>query len=235
MKRLFCFVVSAVCVLAASAVTSLEDKLNATEAGRALLHGTAQTVSTQIIDTNSLTQVTTSITTYADGYGVTNSVTNALSRMSVYKLVHGGVVARAYDATNHVVLISYADGVSVSNIFEASSAVPRRVAEIRAMRAAAGWTTNMITMVVSPGSGPVPSRAPRSFSVLKLKRAIESAGYWPQAKAYMESNGLWDDFVIAQVIKEDDPAFTNGLNSVKGLLKLSDAQVESVLSSCLSD
>lgn len=75
----------------------------------------------------------------------------------------------------------------------------------------------------------------RVFSKLKIYSVLRSEGYWPRVKAYLEANDLWDAFVLAQVVSEQDPQFSDGMAALKAELGLTDEQVEAVLSQCVAD
>ncbi len=82
---------------------------------------------------------------------------------------------------------------------------------------------------------PVDDKGRRTFSKFKLFTKIRELGYWTQVKAYLEANDLWDAFVLAQVVSEQDAGFIEGLAKVKATLGLDDEQVEAILSVCEAD
>ena len=86
--------------------------------------------------------------------------------------------------------------------------------------------------VVLSDDDPTDARAPRTFSKLKCHLALREAGLWPQVRAWLEENDLWDAFVLAQDVAEDDPQFVAARSALQTHLALSDAEVESVLSMC---
>lgn len=81
----------------------------------------------------------------------------------------------------------------------------------------------------------VDDKGRRTFSKFKLFAKIRELGYWTQVKAYLEANDLWDAFVLAQVVSEQDAGFIEGLAKVKATLGLTDEQVEAILSACVAD
>ena len=82
---------------------------------------------------------------------------------------------------------------------------------------------------------PVDDKGRRTFSKFKLFTKIKELGYWTQVKAYLEANDLWDAFVLAQVVSEQDAGFIEGLAKVKATLGLTDEQIEAILSVCVAD
>ena len=82
---------------------------------------------------------------------------------------------------------------------------------------------------------PVDGKGRRTFSKFKLFMKIKELGYWTQVKAYLEANDLWDAFVLAQVVSEQDAGFIEGLAKVKATLGLTDEQIEAILSVCVAD
>ena len=73
----------------------------------------------------------------------------------------------------------------------------------------------------------------RTFSKLRVAVALRACGAWPQVKAYLEANDLWDLFLLAQDFREDDPLFISGKAVLQAQLGWTDAQVEAVLSQCV--
>ena len=96
----------------------------------------------------------------------------------------------------------------------------------------------MATKLVAGINGeliPVDDKGRRTFSKFKLFTKIKELGYWTQVKAYLEANDLWDAFVLAQVVSEQDAGFIEGLAKVKATLGITDDQVEAILSVCEAD
>lgn len=102
---------------------------------------------------------------------------------------------------------------------------------------AAGLTAEAET-ISEPGIGmntqPILVNA-RTFSKLKVAIALRAVGVWPQVKAWLEANDLWDLFVLAQDFKEDDVYFTQGKAELQKQLGWTDAQVENLLSQCVAE
>lgn len=77
------------------------------------------------------------------------------------------------------------------------------------------------------------ARTPRTFSKLKFYSVLVGMGKWTEVKAWLEEAGLWDVFVLAQVVKEDNPQFVQGVGVFKQKFGFTDEQVEAIFSQCL--
>ena len=83
---------------------------------------------------------------------------------------------------------------------------------------------------------PTRQRPPvRTFSKLKIVSALMQAEVWPQVKAFIEQQGLYDLFVAAQDFAEGNTYFEQGKAALQSSLGWTDAQVEALLSACLAD
>lgn len=65
---------------------------------------------------------------------------------------------------------------------------------------------DMRTQVVDEDENQTPVR---SWTPLSIKRACGSR--WPEVKAALEAAGIYEDFIMAQVLKEGDDAFLRGI------------------------
>ena len=74
-----------------------------------------------------------------------------------------------------------------------------------------------------------PPPLPRTFSKYKLVAALTQAGVWPQVKAWIESQGLYDLYLAAQDFAEDNEYFEQGKAALQSALGWTDAQVEAIL------
>lgn len=70
-----------------------------------------------------------------------------------------------------------------------------------------------------------PPPPPRAWTPLAVKRACGDR--WPAVKAALEAKGIFDDFMMAQELLEDDPAFMQGIAWAKS--EYGDAAVDAVL------
>ena len=75
----------------------------------------------------------------------------------------------------------------------------------------------------------------RTFSKLKLYAAVKSLGLWADVKAWLEESDLWDAFVLAQNVAEDNEQFSAGVKTFKEKFSLSDERVEEILASCVAE
>lgn len=74
---------------------------------------------------------------------------------------------------------------------------------------------------------------PRRFSKLKVVAALTQAGVWPQVKAWIEQNGLYDLYLAAQDFAEDNAYFKTGKAQLQSVLGWTDAQIEALLKECI--
>lgn len=75
----------------------------------------------------------------------------------------------------------------------------------------------------------------RTFSKLKLYAAVKSLAIWDGVKAWLEESDLWDAFVLAQNVAEDNEQFAAGIKTFKEKFALSDERVEEILASCVAE
>lgn len=79
---------------------------------------------------------------------------------------------------------------------------------------------------------PLPPPPPRVFSKLKVVAALTKAGVWPQVKAWIEANGLYDIYLAAQEFAEDNEWFARAVAALKPVVGWTDEQVEAMLEEC---
>ena len=77
--------------------------------------------------------------------------------------------------------------------------------------------------------------APKVYSRYKAYLALRGAGVWPQVKAWLEANDLWDAFLIANDFSEDDPLFKKGVAELQAVVGWTDEQIAALLALCLAD
>ncbi len=75
----------------------------------------------------------------------------------------------------------------------------------------------------------------RKLSKFKLFQKVKEMGYWYQIKEWLEANDMWDAFVLAQVVSEDNQQFAAGVALFREKFGLTDDQVEEILSACVAD
>lgn len=78
------------------------------------------------------------------------------------------------------------------------------------------------------GEPPVPT-----YSKMKCVMALTKLGVWPQVKAWIESQGLYDLYLAAQDFTADNEYFKQGLAALKEQLGLDDDQVAAVLDAAI--
>ncbi|MGN0876432.1 MAG: hypothetical protein ACI4TC_04095, partial [Kiritimatiellia bacterium] len=76
---------------------------------------------------------------------------------------------------------------------------------------------------------------PTMYSKYKAYLALRGAGVWPQVKAWLEANDLWDAFLIANDFSEDDPLFKKGVAELQAVVGWTDEQIAALLALCLAD
>lgn len=69
----------------------------------------------------------------------------------------------------------------------------------------------------------------RTFSKLKAVAVLTKAGYWDSCKKFIEDAGLYDLYLAANELDEDNEHFVQGLGKIQAELGLTDEQVESLL------
>ena len=73
----------------------------------------------------------------------------------------------------------------------------------------AGWTVRDGKWCADFEAVDIPPPPPRSWTPLSIKRAC-GAERWPVLKSALEALGFYDEFLMAQEIREDDPSFAQG-------------------------
>lgn len=81
---------------------------------------------------------------------------------------------------------------------------------------------------------PAPEPEPRTFSKLKIVAALKEAGVWEEVKRLVESSGLYDYFLAAQDLREDNEEFQKGKTALAGTLGWTDDDVEALLAECVA-
>lgn len=144
--------------------------------------------------------------------------------------VHGGLV---YDKTTGIWSAASANPERTAASEAAEKRLSERKRAVQEARAKALATTNTVTAIITPGTQTVKGK--RVFSKLKCVIALQQMGVWNEVKAWIESNGLYDLYLAAQVFNESDPYFKQGLETLKTQLNLTDEQVESMLQKCIAE
>lgn len=74
---------------------------------------------------------------------------------------------------------------------------------------------------------------PVKYSRLSIYMALANMGKWETAKAWMEQQGLYTAFMLAQEISSDHPQFVAVKAQVASVLGLTEAQVDEILKECI--
>jgi hypothetical protein len=73
---------------------------------------------------------------------------------------------------------------------------------------------------------------PVDYSKRALYRVFQSRGVWPTVKAWMESQGCWEDWEYATTLASDDPLMATAIPAIRQLLGVTDAEMRKILESC---
>lgn len=73
------------------------------------------------------------------------------------------------------------------------------------------------------------------YSSYKFYLTLRGAGVWPQVKASLEDNDLWDAFLIADNFREDDQIFQQIVANVQTVIDYTDDQFTALLAQSISD
>ena len=106
-----------------------------------------------------------------------------------------------------------------------------------------GWAETATTLTRTYRQLPVKAAAPadgaeggpRVFSKLKLVVALKREGLWVLTKTWIEEQGLYDLYLAAQDVREDNEWFVRGLGELKALSRRTDAEAEAILAECTAD
>lgn len=77
-----------------------------------------------------------------------------------------------------------------------------------------------------------PPPPPVDYSKRKLYRVFLARGVWPQVKAWMESQGVWEDWEYATTLASDDPLMATAIPAIQQLMGLTDEEMAEILQSC---
>ena len=77
--------------------------------------------------------------------------------------------------------------------------------------------------------GPTGEPPVARYSKMKCVAALTKLGVWPQVRAWIESQGLYDLYLAAQDFAEDNEYFTQGRQQLQTALGWTDEQVEAIL------
>ena len=103
-----------------------------------------------------------------------------------------------------------------------------------------GWAETATTLTRTYRQRPAKAAdgaagGPRVFSKLKLVVALKREGLWVLTKTWIEEQGLYDLYLAAQDVREDNEWFVRGLGELKALSRRTDAEAEAILAECTAD
>jgi hypothetical protein len=83
--------------------------------------------------------------------------------------------------------------------------------------------------LATPRTPPPGPPVPRTITKLTLKSRLDAIDKWTDFKTACITLGAWDDFLMAQDVRTDNPLFTAAAPQLKASLNLTDAQFDVLL------
>lgn len=77
-----------------------------------------------------------------------------------------------------------------------------------------------------------PPPPPVDYSKRALYRVFKERGVWPTVKAWMEAQGVWEDWEYATTLQSDDPLISAAKTAIQALMGLTDEEMEAILAGC---
>lgn len=74
---------------------------------------------------------------------------------------------------------------------------------------------------------------PVEYSKRLLYRELDALGVWESVKAYLEAQGLWEDFILATTLESDDPLLQKALEALPSAAGLDKNTLAEILSKCV--
>ena len=98
-----------------------------------------------------------------------------------------------------------------------------------------GWREDgdTLTCVYKSVPGANPAAGARTFSKLKVVAALKDADKWVLVRTWIEERGYWDYYLAAQNFREDNPMFVEAVAAIKSYARMTDEDVEAILSKCI--
>ena len=127
------------------------------------------------------------------------------------------------------------DVVTHIEVFAAFETQPDGSVKTRVAESAIDMDAITAQLWVREAKAAIGAAMPTIYSKYKAYLALRGAGVWPQVKAWLEANDLWDAFMIANDFRDDDPYFKQGVTELKSVVGWTDEQVEELLAQCLAD
>lgn len=91
-----------------------------------------------------------------------------------------------------------------------------------------------VIVVWTSVANPEVTPAPRSLSKRKLYRGLVEAGIWEQVKEYMEANGVWEDWMFATTLDEDDPLIVAAIQALEIDLQIPSETIQQLLAASVA-
>ena len=127
------------------------------------------------------------------------------------------------------------DVVTHIEVFAAFETQPDGSVKTRVAESAIDMDAITAQLWVREAKAAIGAAMPTIYSKYKAYLALRGAGVWPQVKAWLEANDLWDAFMIANDFRDDDPYFKQGVAELKSVVGWTDEQVAALLAQCLAD
>lgn len=71
------------------------------------------------------------------------------------------------------------------------------------------------------------------YSTLSIKRELAKLGKWDAAKQLMETSGVWDDYILANYLADNDPVFVAARSGFVQAGILTEEQIAEMLPKCV--
>lgn len=120
-------------------------------------------------------------------------------------------------------------------VFAAFETQPDGSAKTRVAESAIDMDAITAQLWVREAKAALGAATPTVYSKWKAFLVLSEMGVWPQVKAWLEANNLWDAFLIANEFADDEPHFIQGKAALQAQLGLTDEQVAALLARCLAD
>lgn len=127
------------------------------------------------------------------------------------------------------------DVVTHVEVFDAFETRPDGSVKTRVAESAIDMDAITAQLWVREAKAAIGAATPAVYSKWKAFLALSEMGVWPQVKAWLEANNLWDAFLIANEFADDEPRFIQGKAALQAQLGLTDEQVAALLARCLAD
>lgn len=76
---------------------------------------------------------------------------------------------------------------------------------------------------------------PVEYSRRLLYREFVTLGAWDKVRDWMQSQGVWEDFLFATTLESDDALMVGAIKAIPGVIGITEAQLKEILSRCVAD